>query len=244
MVIHMQKSIAGSLADQAYEKIKEMVLDMTPANNRLPSEEELAKSMGISRPTVREALRRLIRNGYITSSHGRGTFGHPAAINTINRIDLHTDFLELLQFGYEKVKVEVEHLGVMQSSESYCKYTGRPTEEVYSMLWKYSADGNPVLYGSFEFPVDVFSELPHPDHGVYDLKEFGKKYLYRPISYVTMTLRCKKYEPAATWLGLPADSAMLSWKEIIRNIDDSPVGFARFYVHTDNLPMSMIAQFD
>jgi len=239
----MEKLLAESLVNQACSQIEHMVREMTPANNRLPSEDELAQMMGISRPTVREALKRLIRDGYITSSHGRGTFGHPAVFDVKNRIDLHTNFSELLESQYNDVKVDVQHLGIMDSSESYTRYTGHSPEKVYAMLWRYSADGKPMIHGSFEFPLNVFRVMPDPADTVHDLNLFSKKYLYQPIAYVSMTLRCKKYAPAANWLGLPEDTAMLSWKEIIRNIEDYPVGFARFYVHPDNLQMSVVAHF-
>jgi len=240
----MEKLLADSLANQAYNKIKDMIQKMTPANNKLPSEDELAQMMAISRPTVREALNRLTRNGYITSSHGRGTYGHPAVFNVKNRIDLYTNFSELLESQYQNVQVDVEHLGVMDCSESYIRYTGRGPEKVYSMIWKYSADGMPMIYGAFEFPLEVFRVSPDPKDTVPDLKVFSKKYLFQPIAYVSMSLRCKKYDQAAIWLGLPEDTAMLSWKEIIRNIEDYSVGFARFYVHPDNLQMSVVAHFN
>jgi len=239
----MEKLYAESLANQAYAQIESMVRKMSPANNKLPSEDELAQMMGVSRPTIREALKRLTRYGYITSSHGRGTYGHPAVFNVKNRIDLHTNFSELLESQYKDVKVDVENLGIVDSSESYSKYTGHAPEQVYSTIWRYSADGMPMIHGSFEFPLHIFHTLPDPKDSVHDLKLFSIKYLFQPIAYVSMTLRCKKYAPAARWLDLPEDTAMLSWKEIIWNIEDFPVGFARFYVHPDNLQMSVVAHF-
>lgn len=43
-------------------------------NDRLPSENELSRSFGVSRPVVREALRSLNALGLTTSQTGRGTF--------------------------------------------------------------------------------------------------------------------------------------------------------------------------
>lgn len=42
--------------------------------DRLPSEQELAKSFGISKITVRQALRELVDLGYVRREQGRGTF--------------------------------------------------------------------------------------------------------------------------------------------------------------------------
>lgn len=240
----MNKLTPDSLTDQAYTAIKKMVAEMTPGNTRLPPEADLAQMMGISRQTVREALKRLINDGYITSAHGKGTFGHPTVIHTPNRIDLNTDFMKLLVASHKNAHLRVEQLGVMESSTSYCKYMQRETEEVFAMNWYYSADDLPMLYGAFEFPTRVLKVMPKEGDKFHNLTQFSAKYMTQTISYATMILRCKVYEPAAVWMGLPPETALLSWKEILWTMEDEPIGFSRFYVHPDNLPMSVVASFD
>jgi GntR family transcriptional regulator len=60
---------------QAGEALKHLVLDGAYlAGDRLPSEIELSQRLGISRPTLREALRHLEEDGVIVRRHGVGTF--------------------------------------------------------------------------------------------------------------------------------------------------------------------------
>jgi GntR family transcriptional regulator len=60
---------------QASEALKELVLHGGyAAGDRLPSEIELSQRLGISRPTLREALRQLEEDGVIVRRHGVGTF--------------------------------------------------------------------------------------------------------------------------------------------------------------------------
>ena len=40
---------------------------------RLPAERELATQLGVTRPTLREVLQRLARDGWIEIRHGRST---------------------------------------------------------------------------------------------------------------------------------------------------------------------------
>ena len=47
--------------------------DLSPGE-RLPSERELAQSLGVSRPTLREALKRLEYAGVLNTVHGGGTY--------------------------------------------------------------------------------------------------------------------------------------------------------------------------
>ena len=45
-----------------------------PAGSKLPPEPELAEEMGVSRPTLREALRSLEDDGFVTRTRGAGTY--------------------------------------------------------------------------------------------------------------------------------------------------------------------------
>lgn len=63
------------LADQVYDHLlREIVDGAYPNNTRLPTEAELAKAHGVSRPVVRAALARLRDDGIIASRRGSGSF--------------------------------------------------------------------------------------------------------------------------------------------------------------------------
>ena len=61
----------GQLAES---RLINAFLDGTfPINSRLPAERDLAELLGITRPTLREALQRLERDGWIEIQHGKAT---------------------------------------------------------------------------------------------------------------------------------------------------------------------------
>jgi GntR family transcriptional regulator len=63
------------LGVQVYAAIREQIQGgLYPAGDRLPSETTLAEDYGVSRVTIREALRLLQRDLLIQSVHGRGHF--------------------------------------------------------------------------------------------------------------------------------------------------------------------------
>jgi len=63
------------LADQIYGHLLEAIAGgRYEANDRLPTEKQLAESYEVSRPVVREALMRLQADGLIISRQGAGTF--------------------------------------------------------------------------------------------------------------------------------------------------------------------------
>ena len=69
--------MTASLAKQIAEQIRESITDGTlKADDQLPTEEELARQFEVSRPTIREALKRLAAQSLIRSRRGPtgGTF--------------------------------------------------------------------------------------------------------------------------------------------------------------------------
>jgi GntR family negative regulator for fad regulon and positive regulator of fabA len=61
-------------AELTESRIVEAILDGTfPVNTSLPPERELAEKLGVTRPTLREALQRLSRDGWLDIQHGKST---------------------------------------------------------------------------------------------------------------------------------------------------------------------------
>ena len=64
----------GTLSTVIKEELAEMIVSGKWADNeQLPAEEKLADELGVSRPTLRDALR-ILEWGSIVREHGKGTF--------------------------------------------------------------------------------------------------------------------------------------------------------------------------
>jgi GntR family transcriptional repressor for pyruvate dehydrogenase complex len=63
------------VSDQVYEQIRDLIFrgHLQPGEQLMP-ERELAQALGVSRPTVREAIRKLVTIGLVEHRHGQGTF--------------------------------------------------------------------------------------------------------------------------------------------------------------------------
>jgi GntR family transcriptional regulator, negative regulator for fad regulon and positive regulator of fabA len=93
-----------------------------PINSNLPPERELAQQLGVTRPTLREALQRLARDGWLEIHHGKSTRvrdywheGNLTVLGTIARYQDHIppDFVpnllqvrELLAPAYARLAVK------------------------------------------------------------------------------------------------------------------------------------------
>ena len=62
-----------------YSQLKDMIIENIEKgeykeNSKIPSEQEFCETYSISRPTVRQAINELTKNGYLYKEKGRGTF--------------------------------------------------------------------------------------------------------------------------------------------------------------------------
>jgi DNA-binding FadR family transcriptional regulator len=82
MILKYDEVVRTGIAKQVAENIRSAIMDgRLKIDERLPTEEDLAKSFGISRPTVREALKRLAAQNLIHSKRG------PTGGNFVKRPD-------------------------------------------------------------------------------------------------------------------------------------------------------------
>jgi GntR family transcriptional repressor for pyruvate dehydrogenase complex len=75
MKVEFQTIRRNAVAHEAIATIKRMIVrGELQAGQRLPAERELAAQLGVSRPSLREAIRALIALNILESRHGEGTF--------------------------------------------------------------------------------------------------------------------------------------------------------------------------
>jgi DNA-binding FadR family transcriptional regulator len=78
MPIPKQDPNATTAIDQVFEKLlSDIVSGVHPAGSRLPAERELSRQLGASRPTLREALRRLGEWNLVEPRRGSGVVVRP-----------------------------------------------------------------------------------------------------------------------------------------------------------------------
>lgn len=84
--------------------------NLTPGD-RLPSERQLAADFGVSRPTLREAIRQLASRGVLTSRRGGGTFvGAPDSSDPVRSALLPLASLARSEAGYWRDVMEMRRL--------------------------------------------------------------------------------------------------------------------------------------
>jgi GntR family negative regulator for fad regulon and positive regulator of fabA len=153
-------------AEHTEERLIEAILDGTfPIDSSLPAERELASQLGVTRPTLREALQRLSRDGWIEIHHGKatrvrnywqeGNLGVLGAIANRSR-NLPPDFIANLLFVRLLMAPTYAHLAVerqpaiLEALLEKHPHSGNPTEAFAKFDWQLHhqltiSSGNPIF---------------------------------------------------------------------------------------------------
>ena len=108
-----------SVADTIVHHIEELIVSgVLKDGTRLPSERALAEEMKVSRPKVREALKRLEENGLIVVRHGEGNFVAPLVGSAMSPalVDLYARHVSAFE-DYLEFRREQESFAAMLAAE-------------------------------------------------------------------------------------------------------------------------------
>ena len=103
------------LSDDIVERLEGMILEGTlTAGERLPAERQLAEQFGVSRPSLREAIQKLVAKGMLVSRQGGGNYVAQSMGSTFSD--------PLLQLLENNPEVERDLLEFRHTLEASCAY--------------------------------------------------------------------------------------------------------------------------
>jgi DNA-binding GntR family transcriptional regulator len=142
-----------------------------PAGSKLPNEEALCTRFAVSRITLREAVRGLIEDGYVTRRQGAGTFvtQGPTLRNSLDTNFSYTEYLESI--GVRASKKVLGAVRVAGDDEVIADLNLAPGAEVVVVRRVRIADDKPAIYSIDSLPVDIVDAKK-------DLKAFSRS-LYK-----------------------------------------------------------------
>jgi GntR family transcriptional regulator len=144
------------------------LITRSPAGQRLPSEPDLAKQLGVSRATLREAMRSFETQGLIRRRQGSGTF----VVGKMQVLDSGLEVLESLETLAKRLELEVSvsdlNIDPMVADEELAKLLNVPIGESLTRVRRVvRADNRPVAYLVDILPDAILSlkGLPADFHG-------------------------------------------------------------------------------
>ncbi len=212
-----------------------------PPGSRLPPEPQLAEDLGVSRATLREALRSLEEDGFVTRRRGAGTFAaHRPRLR--NNLDVNFGVTEAIrasgmQPGTVDTKVDIAPASALEASALDID----PGEPVVTVERVRTADDRRVVFSRDVVAQTLVDEdtLARLDNGsVYDLLESSA---HVAIQHGVVTI-----EPIAAdrslsrKLKIPAGSLLLYLRQIDYDRSGDPVLLSHEYHLGDAFEFSVV----
>lgn len=140
------------------------LIERTPAGQRLTSEPELAKQLGVSRATLREAMRTFETQGLIRRRQGSGTY----VVGKVPVIDSGLEVLESLDTMAQRLNMavtvgdlQVEQVSAdAETARGLGIPAGKPLTRVRRVI---CADGRPVAYLIDTLPLSILKPDDIPE---------------------------------------------------------------------------------
>lgn len=156
------------MANFPFQRLQADLADLianTPAGQRLTSEPELAKRMGVSRATLREAMRTFETQGLIRRRQGSGTY----VVGKVPVIDAGLEVLESMETMARRMnmKVSVSDLQVdlIQADKDLAAGLGVSEGKALTRIQRViRADGRPAAYLIDILPEEIIKPDDLPDH--------------------------------------------------------------------------------
>jgi GntR family transcriptional regulator len=230
-----------SLTDQVKSYLKERIVAGEFEEGRIPSENELAVELGVSRTTVRDALSRLENEGAVYRKQGAGTFVNEPGLQIKSRLEEIWSYEEVLRdHGYTP---SVQVLGVVEQAADGVVANDLAIEvgaTVLVMEKLFLEDDEPVVLTMNRIPAMYLDGGEIEDAGV-PLFAFIEAHCDRNLAYylseiVPVALGARQ----ARLLGVPKGRPAMCFEEIGFDTDNTPIVRSTSYFRDDLLRFRLI----
>ncbi|MDD4851167.1 MAG: GntR family transcriptional regulator [Gemmiger sp.] len=213
-----------ALHQQAAQYIQNLIDQGSyPVGSRLPTENELAETLGVSRPTVRQALARLASEGVLNRIKGSGTFvAAPKLLHESTRFL--ASYRAESEKNHRQLRTEVLELATERAGEGVAARLGLPAGTKVTKLVRRRRvegfqEGRPVVYTTVYAPYALYPEMEterFTDASLYDALEkrgLGVRHATRtlevlpPPEAVRAQLELPPFEPAIFIASTGTDAA-------------------------------------
>ena len=210
-------------------------------NDQLPSEAAIAKTLGVSRNTLREAYISLENEGIIVRRHGIGTFvAYPPVIR--DSLNEFAPFAKLIQDSGYKPNFQTLSMGfVLASIEVNDALNTLPSTELRCIKRLVLADQQPVIYVEDYFAPAVEEAALNWDDFNGNMVHFLAASLDSPLHQIQSRIRAAAISPdISQYLELAAGTPILSVRSTIYAVDNRPVTYSKICFNSTIMELDIV----
>jgi len=206
---------------------------------KLPSEFDLAKLLGVSRATLREALRILEEENVIIRRHGVGTFvnAKPLFTSGIEQLNSVTDMIK--QAGMKPGTIFLTSSKQEPTEEDIRRFSCSNSEEIVVIERVRTANGEPVVYCIDKVPANILPETF--SHAEESMLNFLERAANRRITYAVAQIEPIGYhEKISPILECNPETALFVLKQMHFDEMDEPVLYSVNYFKADKFSFHVL----
>jgi GntR family transcriptional regulator len=212
-----------------------------PPGTQIPSEHELSNELAVSRVTLREALRELVRENLLIKIQGKGTF---VASNPPKRLApvRYTGFLEELQERVRKLRVTDVTIGQVPATNELKKALelDAATTELTMIRRLRHIDDQPFSFTQNYLPTEIGVRIRQKDLYSMPLLKILQEDLKIPIIRARETIEAAPADPdTARHLGIPVLYPVLHMTRLMYTTNDRPFELVDIYYRADKYHYSV-----
>jgi GntR family transcriptional regulator len=218
---------------QVIDQLKQDIKDGTyKEREKLPSEYELSKLLGVSRATLREALRVMEEENILFRKHGVGTFVNPKPIfsSGIEQLKSVTAMIENSgkRAGTQFITAEITNL----TDEDRNQFADKDLQSLMKIERVRTADDKPVVFCIDKLP-DGLLPLEHLESEESLFKAL-ENYANIHVSYALTRIEPVSYQQRIfNILNCDSRQSLLLLKQLHYTDDDEPVLYSANYFRSD-----------
>ncbi|WP_066066909.1 GntR family transcriptional regulator [Neobacillus soli] len=231
-----------SLYLQARDEILKLIKEQFEPMQKIPPEQKLSNQLGVSRNTIREAIKTLEQEGVLFSRQGVGTFVIASKKNletTITTLESSTNIIK--SHGYQPGTKNVKSDVIQASAKVKSKLTLEENDNhVFYIERVRTADGEPVVYVEDYILYKGGMENEYREKYYESLLEFLEKYDMK-VSFSICTIKAViSNEKIESKLDLKEKQALLLLKQIHYSNTGIPVLYSESYYLSDKLEFNVV----
>jgi len=235
------KSDHRALYLQVIDRMKQdIAAGLYKEKEKLPSEFELAKSLGVSRATLREALRLLEEDNIIVRRHGVGTFVNPKPVFSTGIEQLTSVSDMIRQAGMEPGVIYLSTGKSLSSEEDIKRFHCDADESIITIERVRTANGEPVVYCIDKVPAAYLPAdfLGRKESSIFSaIEESGETRIAYAVTFIDPI---GYHEDASPILECDPETALLVLKQLHYDEDDRVVLYSKNYFRADKFSFHVV----
>lgn len=209
--------------------------------SKLPSENEMARILGISRETWRKVLKVLKSEGLLISRHGSGTYVLPRSKQISNDLTQLQSMTKMISDAGVQVVETKANCSVGPANTEICNFFQVPPDTEFLRLERirYSAEG--AICASINYLPARFEESFDKDHLPESLlKHLEDKHAIRLNQAFAILFIPERDDPLLELLELPEGKTAIAFRQFHTDARGNPLLYSLDYLRNDIFQFSVL----